>query len=102
VLLFVPELEASCANQLLRLDTLPIDISFSGGGQIESRYNIDDRVTSSRDRGNKTLRAAREQLLPILTGGKRAPFQCLTNFKCGRAMPYAARACRGPPNCYHL
>jgi hypothetical protein len=67
----VLELEASCESQLLRLDIPPIVMSISRDGQIESRYNIDDSGMNSRDRGNKTLAAAREQLLPILTGGRR-------------------------------
>jgi hypothetical protein len=71
VLVLVLELEASCESQLLRLDIPPIVMSISRDGQIESRYNIDDSGMNSRDRGNKTLAAAREQLLPILTGGRR-------------------------------
>lgn len=72
VLVLVLELEASCASQLLRLDTLLIVMSVSRGGQIESRHNIDDRGMNSRDRGIKMPWAACEQLLPILTGGTQA------------------------------
>jgi hypothetical protein len=48
-LLLVLELEASCAIQLLRLDTLAIVMSISRVGQVESRYNIDDTGMHSCD-----------------------------------------------------
>jgi hypothetical protein len=90
VVLLVLLVAASCASQLLRLETLPIVISISDVGQIESEYNINDRQLNSCERGNKKVGTAREQLLPILTGGNAQYLHC-------RPAGNAVAACRSRP-----
>jgi hypothetical protein len=90
VVLLVLLVAASCASQLFRLETLPIVMSISVVGQIESQYNINDTWLNSCEPGNKKGDTAREQLLPILTSGKVPHLHC-------RRASNAAGACRSRP-----
>ena len=90
VVLLVLLVAASCASQLFRLETLPIVMSISAVGQIESQYNIDDTQLNSCEPGNKKRDTAREQLLPILTSGKVRHLHC-------RRTANAAGVCRSRP-----
>jgi hypothetical protein len=90
VVLLVLLVAVNCASQLFRLETLPIVMSISAVGQIGSEYNINDTQLNSCEPGNKKADTAREQLLPILTGGKLAHSHC-------RPASNAAGACRSRP-----